>query len=269
MKCFHPITLVLDGRRQFVPCGKCNFCLEQRRAHWSFRLQMEMKYATDKCYFVTLTYNDQKIPITPTGLPTLEKSHFQLFLKRFRHYAPERSVRYYAVGEYGSRTSRPHYHALLFNIPLLAIQNTERVWRLGQVYVGTVTPASIHYVAKYHVNAISDQELNGRAPPFALMSRKPGIGAGYFESHTEWHIYADRLYTQIDGFKRSLPRYYRNKMFADRIIDVSQLPSEVKVYYDELEKLSHHHSDPHAYYNEQRRHAHDSVKHKSNSKDKL
>lgn len=266
MKCFHPITLVLDGRRQFVPCGKCNFCLEQRRAHWSFRLQMEMKNATDKCYFVTLTYDDSKLPITVSGLATLDKKEIQDFHKRLRHVS---TFRYYTVGEYGTRTFRPHYHSLMFSLSEKGVNFLERCWQNGHVYVGTVTPASIHYVAKYHVNAISDQELNGRAPPFALMSRKPGIGAGYFESHTEWHIYADRLYTQIDGFKRSLPRYYRNKMFADRIIDVSQLPSEVKVYYDELEKLSHHHSDPHAYYNEQRRHAHDSVKHKSNSKDKL
>lgn len=176
-----------------------------------------------------------------------------------------RSLRYYAVGEYGTKRERPHYHLLMFNLLPTLSNRIEEIWGMGQVLVGDVNERSIHYTTKYHVNAFGDYP--GREPPFVLMSRKPGIGAGYFETHMEWHIYSDRMYTQVGGFKRSLPRYYKSKMFADRLVDLSQLPSEKAEYLKEIERLSKFHEDPHSYFNEVRIQAHDNVKHKSNQND--
>ena len=45
---------------------------------------------------------------------TLQKSDLQKFFKRLRKKTHEK-ISYYAVGEYGDNTQRPHYHIILFN----------------------------------------------------------------------------------------------------------------------------------------------------------
>lgn len=267
MKCLHPLTLSLDGRRQFVPCGKCNYCLEARRAEWSIRLRSELRHSSN-AHFITLTYSDDRLPVGDP--PPVVKDDLQKFIKRLRKLQSgygEEKLRYYAVGEYGSKFGRPHYHVLMFNMRNDVAERITDVWDKGIVDVGTVTGASIHYVAKYHVNRFGD--FGDRAPPFCLMSRKPGIGAGYFETHAEWHMYSDRLYTVIDGYHRALPRYYKTKIFENRIVEVEIPESERAKYLKEIERLKKFHEDPHAYYNEMRKVAHDKVKHKSNQFDKL
>lgn len=174
MRCIHPLSLVLDGKRQFVPCGKCNFCLEARRASWSFRLQQELKHSTTS-YFLTLTYDDSNLPRNSAGHAQLSKRDVQLFKKRLRKEQSALSndrLRYYTVGEYGTNTQRPHYHSIMFNLVPALADRLEKIWQMGMVYVGTVTPASIHYVAKYHVNAVGD--LHGREPPFLTYVSKAG-----------------------------------------------------------------------------------------------
>lgn len=44
----------------------------------------------------------------------LRKRDIQLFLKTFRDYLSEYEIRYFATGEYGPETFRPHYHFLLY-----------------------------------------------------------------------------------------------------------------------------------------------------------
>lgn len=174
MKCMHPLAVVLDNKkagerkRQFVPCGKCNFCLQVRRAHWTFRLRMELKESVS-AHFLTLTYDDDHLICSPSGLPTISKRDMQLFTKRLRKEQAsygDNSIRYYSVGEYGTITSRPHYHSIMFNCLDSVIAQLPMIWGKGQVMVGSVTPASIHYVAKYHVNKIG--EYGDRAPPFCI-----------------------------------------------------------------------------------------------------
>lgn len=113
-------------------------------------------------------------------------------------------------------------------------------------------------------------------PPFALMSRKPGIGANYIETHASWHRDSKSSFTRVNGEYGSMPRYYRDKIFKDKegewLIDPAELlgdHSEVKEYRDEIERLRQFHSDPHHYYNEARRNAHDSILHKSNELNKF
>jgi hypothetical protein len=41
-------------------------------------------------------------------------SHFQIFMKRLRHRVKPLKIRFFHCGEYGDKTRRPHYHALIF-----------------------------------------------------------------------------------------------------------------------------------------------------------
>jgi len=129
----------------------------------------------DHSSFVTLTYEDSEMPHGGT----LEPPHLQAFLKRLRA-AHSRPLRFFAVGEYGDHTHRPHYHLALFGLSPVDGHLVHRSWAKGFVHVGDLTPASANYIAGYVVKKMTragDHRLGGRHPEFARMSLRPGIGA--------------------------------------------------------------------------------------------
>lgn len=169
MKCIAPIGLRNSDGVTFVPCGKCNFCLERKRSDWSFRLKQEHKVCFSS-YFLTLTYDDKHLPLSDAGLPTVVRRDLQLFTKRLRFANAEVCdwpLRYYSVSEYGTRTLRPHYHSIMFNVDRRILTRLDKLWPEGHVHVGDVTPASIHYVTKYVINR-TQEVYEGREPPFLL-----------------------------------------------------------------------------------------------------
>ena len=95
-----------------LPCGKCAGCRAQKSREWADRMILELDHSKT-AVFLTLTYNDDNLPVklqVTTGQTemTLQKRDLTLFFKRLRKKFPEKEVRYYAVGEYGKRTLRPH-----------------------------------------------------------------------------------------------------------------------------------------------------------------
>lgn len=126
-------------------------------------------------YFVTLTYSDENLPKDGS----VSGVEAQLFLKRLRSRVSPMPVRYFIVGEYGDVSLRPHYHAVLFgDFPEESVRAS---WTLGHVHVGTVTPQSCGYVVSYVLKGATRQGPAGRAPEFARMSLKPGLGAKAME----------------------------------------------------------------------------------------
>ena len=87
---------------------------------------LELQYH-DSAYFVTLTYDDFHIPKAYYPDPetgevhtsyTLCKRDFQLWMKRLRKKFSDDKIRFFACGEYGGQTKRPHYHAIVFGLHL-------------------------------------------------------------------------------------------------------------------------------------------------------
>lgn len=197
-----------------VPCGNCAFCMATRRSDWALRIHYEHKKHLD-ARFITLTYANPHLK-WKNGISQLCKEDLQKWLKRIRKNGYK--IRYYAVGEYGSRTYRPHYHILLFGyIPEKIIRET---WRFGQVHIGTVTQQSVMYCLGYMVNGKHWTMTKGRQRPFCTMSRRPGIGANYLTpAMIAWHKTDRKNYALLDGVKRHLPRYYKEKIFSkiDRV----------------------------------------------------
>ena len=95
-----------------LPCGKCLACRLNHAKEWAVRCMLESLYH-DENYFVTLTYDDEHLPVDGK----LHKKHYQDFLKRLR--ASSGCFRYFGCGEYGSLNKRPHYHFVLFGIHFL------------------------------------------------------------------------------------------------------------------------------------------------------
>lgn len=196
-----------------VPCGKCLSCLHAKRSDWSFRLMQEYKHCNSAA-FITLTYHPKFVP--DKGVT---KRHLQLFMKRLRKKSGQR-LRYYAVGEYGTKTGRPHYHLIIFNYVgnetfLSSIWSTRKGTPYGIVHIGRVTEASIVYCTKYIIQRGNQQNAQTHKP-FMLCSRAFGIGLWYLsEDMAKWHRTNGINYTFIHGEKGRLPRYYKEKIWPD------------------------------------------------------
>lgn len=168
-------------------CGQCMPCRLSKRREWTHRMMLEAAKSSSSA-FVTLTYDDEHLPKDGS----LNPRDLQLFIKKLRERVDFR-FRFYAVGEYGDQTSRPHYHIGLFGFPVCNFLRTQHlrqkccdvchliksVWGMGGIDVGSLEKDSAQYLAGYITKKLTkpdDPLLNGRYPEFARMSRKPGIG---------------------------------------------------------------------------------------------
>lgn len=278
MRCISPIWIRANGGT-FVPCGKCNFCLQLKRIDWTFRLTQELK-ESKSAHFLTLTYDDEHLPMKD-GVSQLSKIDINLFMKRLRKRhsmscrpaiaSPAVSVRYYTVGEYGTRTGRAHYHSIMFNLDSDTVGALTSLWGKGHVYVGDVNGASIGYVTKYVINR---GQYPDRVPPFANMSKRSGgLGSKYLRTNFWWHKEGQRFHAVLaDGVATRLPRFYKDKIFSKGEKEWHR-PKAMRLadeaFRDELERLAKFHPDPYMYYFERLHHQHDAISNKVNSNSKF
>ncbi|MGN1040001.1 MAG: hypothetical protein ACI4QL_01070 [Candidatus Fimimonas sp.] len=215
--CINPITIPVKRKGaenyspQTIKCGKCTECLEAKAREWAFRIMDETKFHEQNC-FITLTYDNEHLP--PGG--TLVKADFQKFMKRLRERLAPQKIRFFACGEYGSKTLRPHYHAIIFGWSpvdcrflkkdskgqiLNVSKLLESVWPYGFSSVGNVTLDSAKYCAKYMQKLQKVPE--GLQKPFTLMSLDPGIGYAAIDAKC---LSEDKIYN--GGNSVPVPRYY-------------------------------------------------------------
>lgn len=222
-----------DTRPTAIPCGQCMGCRIDKARSWSIRLQHESQFHDRSC-FLTLTYAPENIPEGGT----LEPKELQDFLKRLRKHCWPKRIRFYAVGEYGGVTDRPHYHAIIFGydfpdrklhsssngVELYNSRSLSKLWTLGYATTQDAHPAAIRYVAGYVVKkihgtknkpreAVDTQtgEIIIREPEFARMSRKPGIGLQWIQRYYK-DVYPKGYVTDGTGKKVPAPEYY-NKWY--------------------------------------------------------
>lgn len=215
-----------DGRGLLVGCGFCASCLMKRTREWSLRCQHEALFHEEN-WFATFTYNDDSLYI-PYILPSLNHPDFQLFAKRLRK---RYEFRYFMCGEYGTVTQRPHYHAILFGLSLpdiVCVSNsptgrlyTSQVltdyWGKGDVVLGAVTPETCSYVTGYvgkkiyAGKSISEYAAEQRVPDYIRMSRRPGIGADYFDKFYKSIYSIDEIHFSGDMYMKP-PKYYDGRM---------------------------------------------------------
>lgn len=215
MNCFSPIAIQKDGMRTIVPCGKCYACRINLRMQWTYRLHREL-LVSHSAYFVSLSYADKYVPEMvdrDTGeiCKVLRKTDLQSFIKRLRHYS---KFRYFAVGEYGENTNRPHYHLLIFNLSWAAARKIESTWSMGNILIGRVETASIHYCTK---DMMKDKTKNAIAgvEGFRLMSTRPPIGVNEDIINSMLNNKLDNDFTvSMNGFKQAMPRYYKERIFS-------------------------------------------------------
>lgn len=100
---------------RLVACGKCSLCKEKKSNDWSSRVSLECEAHEHLPLMVTLTYNNEHLP-----LAGVMKTEVQKFLKRLRvnlaRNGYDDKFRYILCSEYGSKRGRPHYHLLIFGL---------------------------------------------------------------------------------------------------------------------------------------------------------
>lgn len=255
--------------REFIeiPCGKCHECRLAYSRRWADRCMLEAQYHNENC-FITLTYDDEHIPndygFDPiTGerrrFNSLKKEDLQKFFKSLRNALNEIPkekrdgkqrywhegdpdfvpVRYLACGEYGSKTSRPHYHIILFGwhppeTDIVPIGKNE----LGQDYYGSATLSkawdkgfhvvgecdwnSCAYVSRYVTKKMFPMEKDfyemcNIEPEFLVMSRRPGIGAQWYEDNKKCYstFLKSYLKTKTGSHAIGSVKYFDNKLMND------------------------------------------------------
>lgn len=235
------------GKRYYkfvdLPCGRCIECRLQKSRDWANRAVLELQ-DHDSNLFITLTYNEKYLPISSKGVPTLNKDHLQKFWKRLRKHFPDQKIRYLACGEYGSRSGRSHYHAIVFGLKLddlkpftknplgdilYTSEELQNIWSdpdtkepYGFVLVGEATWQSIAYVSRYVTKKKYGKESHiyedlDIIPEFLTMSRKPGLARNYYEKNKEKLFEEGQFVIPGRDTVRSVntPRYFNNLFSID------------------------------------------------------
>jgi len=173
-----------------LPCRQCIGCRAVRARDVSVRAAHEAQ-AVGVGSFLTLTYDHEHLPwdtlrlseagqrlaITRPGLVlpwsgSLRRRDWVLFMKRLRKKLAKEGakVRAYAVGEYGGRTGRPHYHACLFGHdfsadwrhagdskgghPMFTSARLDALWGLGKCWINPLGQEVAQYAAKYALKSL-------------------------------------------------------------------------------------------------------------------
>lgn len=202
--CCHPVWISQvdkSGKRSAfrVRCGHCVNCLAKNQQEWVFRMLLESE-VSETTYFVTLTYSDEKLPAGKA----LVKNHPRRFVKSIRQKLNRLSdefgfdrpdVRYYLCGEYGKKTNRPHYHLMLFGLPLhnlIEVHNFLReLWPYGFIQVALPELKRFHYIAKY-ITKLDPREHD--VPPFQVYEFKARYRPQLLSEATR----EDRLFTFLE-----------------------------------------------------------------------
>lgn len=249
-----------EERKMLLPCKQCVECRLSHSKEWATRCMLEAK-EYEHNYFITLTYDDEHLPtninkLTGEIVPTLKPEHMRKFrkdLQRFyKYHYNHDGIRFYECGEYGTENGRPHYHAIMFNLPIpdkkfICKTNTggtlyisemlSKIWKKGIVGVGEVTWESCAYVARYIMKKVGDKsntelydamqdfsiskkqgvDLLGRIPEFVNMSTHPGIARNYFEENKDKIYETDEI---ILPGKNGTPRVVKPSTYYDNLFDI-------------------------------------------------
>lgn len=163
-------------------CGQCGPCRINKRREWTARLLLEANTHAANCV-ATLTFKPDSCP------QSVSRKDVAGFMKRLRARIYPIKVRYYGVGEYGSRSERPHYHIALFGLGTSNTVDIQLSWKNGFVHVAPAEPMYLAYCCSHITKMMhfrGDPRLEGREPEFQRMSLNKGIGYPAVDSICDW-----------------------------------------------------------------------------------
>lgn len=221
-----------------LPCGNCIGCRLENARQWAVRCVHEASLHEQNS-FLTLTLDENHLKPNLS----LDKSDFQLFMKRLRKKYPRSKygrISYFMCGEYGEKLSRPHYHSALFNFDFpdkLRIEDSKSgekqyesqilndLWGMGRATIGSLTAASAAYVAGYCTkkvrNSLDPHYYGDRLPEYTSCSRRPAVGLLWIKKfHSDIYNYDTCM---VEGKTQRPPRYYDKfyeKNYPQEMLDI-------------------------------------------------
>lgn len=232
MECLRPLRASFDGdgRLSFsektwhkenepfeFPCRKCIPCRANQASEKATRAWHESQTVSESI-FLTLTYKEP-------GPDRLNYRDFQLFMKRIRKAFPNTQISYLVTGEYGPKTKRPHWHALIFGYApknkielrknpngdtLYKSPELDKLWPHGSHDFGEVTLMSANYVARYALKKLdhgNDQDHDFH--PIHHTGSKHALGKRWIEKY--WAQTFNHGYVlSPENTRLPIPRYYED-----------------------------------------------------------
>lgn len=214
-----------------LPCSKCIECRLDYARQWAIRCVHEAKMHSENS-FITLTYSDEHLRSAK-----LIYEDFQLFMKKLRKTQND-PIGIFVTGEYGEKTKRPHWHALLFGWrpkdqvlirtnhrgdEIYSSGTLSRLWNKGMCELGSVTIESAGYCARYAAKKLvhgRDDEHEFR--PISKKSSKHAIGKSWLEKNfPDVFTHGKLVLRTPDGGTTvaAIPRYYE-RWFRDNHPDL-------------------------------------------------
>lgn len=198
-----------------LPCGKCIDCRLEYSRQWAIRCMHEASIHPDNI-FLTLTYDNEHVP------DKLDYRDFQLFMKKLRKIT-NRKIGFFVTGEYGEKTKRPHWHAIIFNYrprdskekyktqlgyQVWTSETIDKAWAKGTTEFGSVTMQSAGYCARYAAKKLGHgHDKEHEYEPISKKSNKQAIGKAWLEKYWE-DVFKTGVCVLPDGTTSSIPRYY-------------------------------------------------------------
>lgn len=219
-----------------IPCGKCIGCRMDYSRSWADRMTYHVFGKEDCSYFITLTYDDEHICNLPHStsydLYALEYNDMSDFIKKLRNKFRFCNIDYYYSGEYGDQQFRPHFHLIVYNLPLDDLEywktndngdpiyTSEFVHGLWQKGICSVSPynwRTAAYTARYvekkrDGRLMCEYEAVGLTPEKCRCSRRPGIAHDFYMEHYKdiWKNNGMNVDRSVNSKGHlGIPRYFR------------------------------------------------------------
>lgn len=225
------IPQVKDNRTLLVPvgCGNCIECRKQKARGWQIRMLEEVKNRKDG-KFVTLTFSNESIlELTKEikGLNGYDLDNaiatigIRRFLERWRK-KNKKSLRHWLVTELGHNgTENIHMHGIVWTEK--TIEEIGEKWQYGWIYPRTENEKKINYVnaktVNYIIKYITKRDEKHKTYKSKILT-SAGIGKTYIErldagKNKYKGVDTDEAYRTDNGYKMSLPIYWRNKIYTE------------------------------------------------------
>jgi len=200
-----------------LPCGQCLECRLDYARQWAVRCIHEAQMHENNC-FVTLTYSDESLKS-----PKLIYKDFQDFMKRLRK-TQDSPIGVFVTGEYGERTKRPHWHAILFGyqprdsvLKYTSVRGDRvfdsptltKLWGHGIAEYGSVTFESAGYCARYAAKKlVHGRDDEHEFHPISKKSNKHAIGKKWLEKYWPDVFNVGHVVLPEGRGTCPIPRYY-------------------------------------------------------------
>lgn len=201
-----------------VDCRHCVNCLIKRQSQVEFLSRKELLevYKSGRsASFVTLTYDDEHLPVNKHGFYTLERKHVQNWIKNMRrqmdYYDDKIPFKYIYCGEYGdgshsnsntgSSTHRPHYHIVFLGLSTSQVRKyTRKLWKFGLCDIGELSFGGIRYLCKYMTKALPDKNVKALREAAEVQNpffyHSVGLGKKWIDEHMEKIVEEGFTFTQ-------------------------------------------------------------------------